>query len=131
MQIVQTSFLSQVKKLSLQHICRTKPTSYIMLIALLSILLILCAVLLLSYLLERRKCLRMQKRLFRESIKNKLLSTHRNSERSGRKESGRLIAMPQRIIGRRRLRYSCLLRFLSHTLRHPSGFRTKKRLHRP
>ena len=69
MQIVQTSFLSQVKKLSLQHICITKPTSYIMLIALLSILLILCAVLLLSYLLERRKCLRMQKRLFRESRK--------------------------------------------------------------
>lgn len=69
MQIVQTSFVSQVKKLSLQHICRTKPTSYIMLIALLSILLILCAVLLLSYLLERRKCLRMQKRLFRESRK--------------------------------------------------------------
>mgnify|MGYP002088457999 FL=1 len=69
MQIVQTSFLSQVKKLSLQHICRTKPTNYIMLIALLSILLILCAVLLLSYLLERRKCLRMQKRLFRESRK--------------------------------------------------------------
>ena len=69
MQIVQTSFLSQVKKLSLQHICRTKPTSYIKLIALLSILLILCAVLLLSYLLERRKCLRMQKRLFRESRK--------------------------------------------------------------
>lgn len=53
----------------MQHICRTKPTSYIMLIALLSILLILCAVLLLSYLLERRKCLRMQKRLFRESRK--------------------------------------------------------------
>lgn len=158
MQIVQTSFLSQVKKLSLQHICRTKPTSYIMLIALLSILLILCAVLLLSYLLERRKCLRMQKRLFRESrklehtnhiasaiLKNvhayillidndfKVLKTnyYQNSERSGRKESGRLIAMPQRIIGRRRLRYSCLLRFLSHTLRHPSGFRTKKRLHRP
>ena len=40
-----------------------------MLIALLPILLILCAVLLLSYLLERRKCLRMQKRLFRESRK--------------------------------------------------------------
>ena len=40
-----------------------------MLIALLSILLILCAVLLLSYLLERRKCLRIQKRLFRESRK--------------------------------------------------------------
>lgn len=40
-----------------------------MLMALLSILLILCAVLLLSYLLERRKCLRMQKRLFRESRK--------------------------------------------------------------
>ena len=40
-----------------------------MLIALLSILLILCAVLLISYLLERRKCLRMQKRLFRESRK--------------------------------------------------------------
>ena len=40
-----------------------------MLIALLSILLILCAVLLLSYLLERRRCLRMQKRLFRESRK--------------------------------------------------------------
>lgn len=69
MQIVRTSFLSQVKKLSLHHICRTKPTNYIMLIALLSILLILCAVLLLSYLLERRKCLRMQKRLFRESRK--------------------------------------------------------------
>ena len=69
MQIVQTSFLSQVKKLSLEHICRTKPTSYIMLIALLSILIILCAVLLLSYLWERRKCLRMQKRLFRESRK--------------------------------------------------------------
>ncbi len=40
-----------------------------MLIALLSILIILCAVLLLSYLWERRKCLRMQKRLFRESRK--------------------------------------------------------------
>ena len=40
-----------------------------MLIALLPILLIICAVLLLSYLLERRKCLRMQKRLFRESRK--------------------------------------------------------------
>ena len=40
-----------------------------MLIALLSILLIFCAVLLLSDLLERRKCLRMQKRLFRESRK--------------------------------------------------------------
>ena len=40
-----------------------------MIIALLSILIILCAVLLLSYLLERRKCLRMQKRLFRESRK--------------------------------------------------------------
>lgn len=160
MQIVQTSFLSQVKKLSLQHICRTKPTSYIMLIALLSILLILCAVLLLSYLLERRKCLRMQKRLFRESrklehtnhiasaiLKNvhayillidndfKVLKTNyyqlTGTQKGLEEESGRLIAMPQRIIGRRRLRYSCLLRFLSHTLRHPSGFRTKKRLHRP
>ena len=40
-----------------------------MLIALLPILLIICAILLLSYLLERRKCLRMQKRLFRESRK--------------------------------------------------------------
>lgn len=40
-----------------------------MLIALLSILIILCSVLLLSYLWERRKCLRMQKRLFRESRK--------------------------------------------------------------
>lgn len=40
-----------------------------MLIALLSILIILSAVLLLSYLWERRKCLRMQKRLFRESRK--------------------------------------------------------------
>ena len=40
-----------------------------MLIALLSILLIICAILLLSYLWERRKCLRMQKRLFRESRK--------------------------------------------------------------
>lgn len=40
-----------------------------MLIALLSILIILCAVLLLSYLWERRKCLQMQKRLFRESRK--------------------------------------------------------------
>ena len=69
MQIVRTYFLSRVKKLSLQHICRTKPPSYIMLIALLPILLIICAILLLSYLWERRKCLRMQKRLFRESRK--------------------------------------------------------------
>ena len=40
-----------------------------MLIALLPILLIICAILLLSYLWDRRKCLRMQKRLFRESRK--------------------------------------------------------------
>ena len=40
-----------------------------MLIALLPILLIICAILLLSYLWERRKCLPMQKRLFRESRK--------------------------------------------------------------
>ena len=40
-----------------------------MLIALLSTLIVLCAVLLISFLLERRKCLRMQKRLFRESRK--------------------------------------------------------------
>ena len=40
-----------------------------MLIALLSTLIILCAILLLSFLWERRKCLRMQKRLFRESRK--------------------------------------------------------------
>ena len=40
-----------------------------MLIALLPILLIICAILLPSYLWERRKCLRMQKRLFRESRK--------------------------------------------------------------
>lgn len=40
-----------------------------MLIALLPILLIICAILLLSYLWERRKCLRMQKLLFRESRK--------------------------------------------------------------
>ena len=40
-----------------------------MIIALLPILLIICAILLLSYLWERRKCLRMQKRLFRESRK--------------------------------------------------------------
>ena len=40
-----------------------------MLIALLPILLIICAILLLSYLWERRKCLRMQKRLFRDSRK--------------------------------------------------------------
>lgn len=40
-----------------------------MLIALLSISIILCAVLLLSFLWERRKCLRMQQRLFRESRK--------------------------------------------------------------
>ena len=40
-----------------------------MLIALLPILLIICAILLLSYLWELRKCLRMQKRLFRESRK--------------------------------------------------------------
>lgn len=40
-----------------------------MLIALLPILLIICAILLLSYLWERRKCLQMQKRLFRESRK--------------------------------------------------------------
>ena len=40
-----------------------------MIIALLPILLIICAILMLSYLWERRKCLRMQKRLFRESRK--------------------------------------------------------------
>ena len=40
-----------------------------MLIALLSTLIILCAILLISFLWERRKCLRMQKRLFRESRK--------------------------------------------------------------
>lgn len=40
-----------------------------MLIALLSTLIVLCAVLLISFLLERRKCLRMQQRLFRESRK--------------------------------------------------------------
>ena len=40
-----------------------------MLIALLPILLIICAILLLRYLWERRTCLRMQKRLFRESRK--------------------------------------------------------------
>lgn len=40
-----------------------------MLIALLSTLIILCAILLISFLWERRKCLRMQKRLFRESKK--------------------------------------------------------------
>ena len=40
-----------------------------MLIALLSTLIILCAILLISFLWDRRKCLRMQKRLFRESRK--------------------------------------------------------------
>ena len=40
-----------------------------MLIALLSTIIILCAILLISFLWERRKCLRMQKRLFRESRK--------------------------------------------------------------
>lgn len=40
-----------------------------MLIALLSTLIILCAILLISFLWERRKCLRMQIRLFRESRK--------------------------------------------------------------
>lgn len=40
-----------------------------MLIALLSTLIILCAILLICFLWERRKCLRMQKRLFRESRK--------------------------------------------------------------
>lgn len=40
-----------------------------MLIALLSTLIILCAILLISFLWECRKCLRMQKRLFRESRK--------------------------------------------------------------
>lgn len=40
-----------------------------MLITLLSTLIILCAILLISFLWERRKCLRMQKRLFRESRK--------------------------------------------------------------
>lgn len=40
-----------------------------MFIALLSTLIILCAILLISFLWERRKCLRMQKRLFRESRK--------------------------------------------------------------
>ena len=151
MQIVRTYFLSRVKKLSLQHICRTKPTSYIMLIALLPILLIICAILLLSYLWERRKCLRMQKRLFRESrklehtnhiasaiLKNvhayillidndfKVLKTN-YYQLTGTQKG--LEEMPQRIIGGRRLRYSCLLWFLPHTLCHPPGFRTKKRLH--
>ena len=158
MQIVRTYFLSRVKKLSLQHICRTKPTSYIMLIALLPILLIICAILLLSYLWERRKCLRMQKRLFRESrklehtnhiasaiLKNvhayillidndfKVLKTNyyqlTGTQKGLEEKRGRLIAMPQRIIGGRRLRYSCLLWLLPHTLCHPPGFRTKKRLH--
>ena len=142
----------------MQHICRTKPTSYIMLIALLPILLIICAILLLSYLWERRKCLRMQKRLFRESrklehtnhiasaiLKNvhayillidndfKVLKTNyyqlTGTQKVWKKRGGRLIAMPQRIIGGRRLRYSCLLWLLPHTLCHPPGFRTKKRLH--
>ena len=40
-----------------------------MLIALLSTLIVLCAVLLISFLLERRKCRRMQQRLFREPRK--------------------------------------------------------------
>lgn len=40
-----------------------------MLIVLLSTLIILCAVLLISFLWERRKCLRIQRRLFRESRK--------------------------------------------------------------
>ena len=40
-----------------------------MLIALLSKLIVLCAILLRSFLWERRKCLRMQQRLFRESRK--------------------------------------------------------------
>lgn len=40
-----------------------------MLIALLSTFIILCAVLLISFLWERRKCIRMQQRLFRESRK--------------------------------------------------------------
>lgn len=40
-----------------------------MLIALLSTFIVLCAVLLISFLWERRKCIRMQQRLFRESRK--------------------------------------------------------------
>lgn len=132
-----------------------------MLIALLSILLILCAVLLLSYLLERRKCLRMQKRLFRESrklehtshiasaiLKNvhayillidndfKVLKTNYyqlTGTQKGLEEKrvGDLLQCRNALSAEGGWRYSCLLRFLSYTLRHPSGFRTKKRLHRP
>jgi hypothetical protein len=107
-----------------------------MLIALLSTLIVLCAVLLISFLLERRKCLRMQQRLFRESrklertshiagaiLKNvhafillidndfKVLKTNyyqknRNQKRNRREKSGRLVAMSQCIGSRRRLRHT-------------------------
>ena len=57
----KTIFVTVFNKLNQQY--------YVMLIALLSTLIILCAILLISFLWERRKCLRMQKRLFRESRK--------------------------------------------------------------
>lgn len=51
------------------HNYRTKQQYCTMLIALLSTFIVLCAVLLISFLWERRKCIRMQQRLFRESRK--------------------------------------------------------------
>ena len=57
----KTIFVTVFNKLNQQY--------YVMVIALLSTLIILCAILLISFLWERRKCLRMQKRLFRESRK--------------------------------------------------------------
>ena len=57
----KTIFVTVFNKLNQQY--------YVMLIALLSTLIISCAILLISFLWERRKCLRMQKRLFRESRK--------------------------------------------------------------
>ena len=107
-----------------------------MLIALLSTLIVLCAVLLISFLWERRKCLRMQQRLFRESrklertshiagaiLKNvhafillidndfKVLKTNYyqktgTKKRNRRKKSGRPVAMSQCISSRGRLRHT-------------------------
>ena len=53
----------------MQHICRTKPTKLHHANSIATYPANYSAILLLSYLWERRKCLRMQKRLFRESRK--------------------------------------------------------------
>ena len=67
--LFNTIFQTKEKSYLCSHIIKLKQQYYTMLIALLSTLIVLCAVLLISFLWERRKCLRMQQRLFRESRK--------------------------------------------------------------